>query len=106
MRVPNRRSSLVNWRRTLVFLAISAFLAACVIATASAAVAGTAGVSSHAAVLKAKPKPKPKPKGGASAAELAMAKAEHCPAGKTILSGPNDQDADNLGGDDDFDGCL
>jgi predicted lipoprotein with Yx(FWY)xxD motif len=35
------------------------------------------------------------------------ASADGCPAGKTIQSGgANDQDADNFGGADDFDGCL
>src|ERR1700722_11769696 len=35
------------------------------------------------------------------------AAADGCPAGKTIQQvGSNDQDADNFGGADDFDGCL
>lgn len=35
------------------------------------------------------------------------ANADGCPAGQTIMTaGSNDQDADNFGGSDDFDGCL
>jgi hypothetical protein len=104
---PGARSA----RRVLTIIALGAILGAFLVWSAGSALASTQHtqtVQTQTKVMKPKPKPKPKPKtGGASAAALAAGKAEKCPAGKTIEQSPtNDQDADNFGGADDFDGCL
>lgn len=104
---PGARSA----RRVLTIVALGAILGAFLVWSAGSALAS----SQHAQTVQTKVtkgkttkgKTKTSSKGGASAAALAAGKAEHCPAGKTIeQSSTNDQDADNFGGADDFDGCL
>lgn len=107
---PGARSA----RRVLTIVALGAILGAFLVWSAGSALAS----SQHAQTVQtkvtkgkttktSKGKTKTSSKGGASAAALAAGKAEHCPAGKTIeQSSTNDQDADNFGGADDFDGCL
>jgi hypothetical protein len=64
-------------------------------------VLNASGTPVKTVVAKAPPTTTTKSKGTGGAS------ADGCPAGTTIAqSSQNDQDADNFGGADDFDGCL